>query len=323
MSALEAITLKQLRALRVVAELGTISAAAEALSLTPSAVHSQRKTLYNLLGVELLTRQGGGDFSPTPEGRVILEAHAKTEAAMTRAIAEIDALRRGVAGRVVLGVVSTGKYFAPSIVARLKKLYPDIEIRLEIGNRTEIIEGLETNRIDIAIMGRPPRRPEVTAHAIGTHPHVMIASPENALARHREVSHADILAQDIILREEGSGTRILAIRYLDRIGEGAAYESIEMGSNETIKQAVIANLGIALISLHTVIEELAAGRLVMLNAAGLPILRQWFILHPSDLIPTGAMTTIIGAIRNDAAAMIRADEVARLLETAAPLPPGP
>ncbi|HSG36162.1 MAG TPA: LysR family transcriptional regulator [Paracoccaceae bacterium] len=313
MSLLNALTFKQLRALTMVCETGSIKGAAEMLSLTPPAVHNQLKMLTNTIGAEVVTRTTTGAFAPTAEGSVLLAAFEKSEAAMSRALYEIEALRRGVAGQVVLGVVSTGKYFAPGIVARLKRSHPEIEVRLEIGNRNQIIAGLESESIDVAIMGRPPRRPEVTAYPIGDHPHLLIASPENPLGTKAAVSHDDILDQTMILREEGSGTRILAMRFLDRIGEGRPFRQIEMDSNETIKQAVIADLGVALISAHTVIDELAAGRLVHIRAESLPIYRQWFVLHRDGLRLSGAMHTVIDAIRTESAAILRSEEVARLI----------
>lgn len=313
MPKLDAITLKQLRALAAVVETGSITAAAEGLSLTPPAVHSQLKTLKESLGSEVLLRDGPSGFKLTAEGRILLGAFLKTEAALTRALEDITALRRGVAGRVVLGVVSTGKYFAPGIVARLKRAHPDIHIQLVIGNRDEIIEGLDTEQLDIAIMGRPPRQPRVVDYPVGDHRHVLIASPENTLSQLATASHDDLLRQTFILREHGSGTRILSTRFLDRIGEGRLYDTVEMGSNETIKQAVIADLGVAIISAHTVIDELVSGRLAVVRADGLPITRQWYVLHRESLHLTGAMSTILDAIRAQARTMLRTDEVEALL----------
>jgi len=151
---------------------------------------------------------------------------------------------------------------------------------------------LNERSIDLAIMGRPPREPMVTAQAIGAHPHVMIAAPDNRLAGRDFIEPEEILDEVIISREPGSGTRILMVRYLDRVGEGKPYETIEMGSNETIKQAVMAGLGIALISQHTVTEELKSGRLVAIQTSELPILRQWFVLHRADQALSPAMQTV-------------------------------
>lgn len=99
----------------------------------------------------------------------------------------------------------------------------------------------------------------------------------------------ELLAETFLAREPGSGTRILMTRFLDRIGDGTPWRMVEMGTNETIKQAVIAGLGIALISQHTVTEELRSGRLVTLRAIGLPIQRSWFLLRREDgvLSPAG------------------------------------
>ena len=84
----------------------------------------------------------------------------------------------------------------------------------------------------------------------------------------------------MITREQGSGTRILMTRYLDGRAEGRVFDLVEMGSNETIKQAVMAGLGLAFLSLHTVMDELRAGRLVLVHAPGLPLVRHWFLVHP-------------------------------------------
>ena len=307
---LKALTFKQLRALEAVVEHGTIAAAADALSLSSPAVHSQLKLLEENFGVPLLDRDVTGQFQATQEGRILIGSFEKAWGALRRAAEDIEAVRRGAAGRVVLGVVSTGKYFAPGIVARLKELHPEIEIRLIVGNRNEIIEGLEAEKIDIAVMGRPPRQPDVTALPLGPHPHVLIAKPDHPLVAAGKVRKADILAQHFILREEGSGTRILTMRYLDRLGQGKEYEFTEMGSNETIKQSVIAGLGVALLSAHTVIDELDAGRLAIIRAEGLPIMRHWFVLHRSEQRLTGVMQTVWDEICGNARKMIRTEEVA-------------
>ncbi|MYM57084.1 LysR substrate-binding domain-containing protein [Thalassovita mangrovi] len=310
MQNLKALTFKQLRALTAVAEHGTIAAAADTLSLSSPAVHSQLKLLEENVGVPLIDRDVSGQFHATQEGQILIDAFEKAWGALSRAAEDIDAVRRGAAGRVMLGVVSTGKYFAPGIVARLKDLHPEIEIRLIVGNRNEIIEGLEAEKIDIAVMGRPPRQPDVTAQSLGPHPHVLIAKPDHPLVGAGKVRKADILAQHFLMREEGSGTRILTMRYLDRLGQGKVYDFTEMGSNETIKQSVIAGLGVALLSAHTVIDELRSGRLAIIQAEGLPIMRYWFVLHRSQQRLTGAMQVVWDEIRTHATEMIRSEEVA-------------
>jgi DNA-binding transcriptional LysR family regulator len=281
MPRLDAVTLRQLRALAAVAETGSIAGAAERLSLTPPAVHAQIRNLETALAVPMLQRASAAAGStPTAEAELVLEAARRIEIALGACVAQIAAVKAGHAGRVTLGVVSTAKYFAPRLVATLKRIIPDIDVALREANRGGVIADLERHNVDLAIMGRPPRQPEVAATAIGPHPHGLVAPPEHPLARRAEVQIDDLLDETMITREQGSGTRILMTRYLDSQAEGRVFDLVEMGSNETIKQAVMAGLGLAFLSLHTVTEELRQGRLVALNAPGLPLVRQWFLVHP-------------------------------------------
>jgi len=292
----EAITIKQLRALRAVAENGSIAAAADILGLTPPAVHTQLKTLESNLGCVLVERHTSGRSSLTAEGRAVLTAERSVDTALDSCIEKLRALKAGLSGVVVLGVVSTGKYFAPGLVAQLRDACPDIDVILKVGNRDMTINALQQRSIDLAIMGRPPRSPAVLAESIGDHPHVIISKPDHPLARMQDVPANALLEETFIAREQGSGTRILMTRYLDRIGNGIPYRIIEMGSNETIKQAVMAGLGVAMISGHTVTEELRTGRLAVLRRPDLPIVRQWFLLHREDLEVTPVIETVRGFI---------------------------
>lgn len=292
MKRLEQVTLKQLRALHSVVAQRSISAAAEALFLTPPAVHNQLKVLEESFGCTLIVRQGPDSFLPTAEGAALIAAYEETRAALERAVHQVDALKKGLSGSVILGVVSTAKYYAPNLVAQLRKALPDIDVTLRVGNRERIVSALAARELDIGIMGRPPRVPEVTASILGDHPHYLVAAPGHRLAGVRAISAKDILAEHFVMREQGSGTRILCMRYLDELGAGREVSATEMDSNETIKQAVISGLGIALLSGHTMVEELRSGRLAILAAPNLPIVRQWFLVHRADTPPRGAVQTV-------------------------------
>lgn len=282
MKRVDRITFKQLRALKLVADHGTIAGAADALGLTGPAVHNQLKTLEDMVGSPLLMREGAERNRPTPQGRALIAAHDEARAAMERAIHQIDAIDAGRRGSVVLGTVSTAKYFAPGMVARLHEAMPDIEVILKVGNREQIIAALQRRELDLCVMGRPPREPLVEARVLGDHPHILIAAPSHRLAAKGRIDPEELLAERFVLREPGSGTRILATRFLDDLGEGAVVRVTEMDSNETIKQAVISGLGLALISAHTVAEELRSWRLVALDCPGMPILRKWYLLRRED-----------------------------------------
>ncbi|MHA1128423.1 MAG: LysR family transcriptional regulator [Alphaproteobacteria bacterium] len=282
MAQMNAITLKQLRALAAVNVRGSVTAAADMLNLTVPAVSTQLKQLEANMGATLLVRASDGKGSITRQGQQVLATIAQIESALDSCAKSIDSINSGKSGLVTLGVVSTGKYFAPSLVALAKKQLPDIRVDLIIGNRRRIISALEDQSIDLAIMGRPPRYPAVESVALGDHPHILIATPDHPLIMARDISPERLLAETFIMREAGSGTRILMERFLDRVGEGRTYDQIEFNTNETIKQAVIAGLGIALISAHTVMDALAAGRIATINMPGLPIIRQWHLVRAAN-----------------------------------------
>jgi DNA-binding transcriptional LysR family regulator len=278
-----AITLKQLRALTAIVEAGNLSSAASLLNLTAPAVSTQLRALEANLGVRLLERGPDGKALPTAPGQEVLAATTQIDAILTACVQKVSAILAGHEGLVSLGVVSTAKYFAPHLIAQLRSQVPRIKIAFRIGNRGEIIAALESRQIEFAIMGRPPRQPEVDADLLGDHPHVLIAPPNHPLVGRCDISSNDLMGNVFLVREQGSGTRILMERFLDRIGAGSDYESIEFESNETIKQAVMAGLGIAIISAHTVQAELVDGRLAMLAFSGFPIIRQWFLVRRRDI----------------------------------------
>lgn len=292
-----ALTLKHLRCLIAVAEKGSLTGAAQALHLTVPAIHNQIKTLEDQVGRPVIERTAeGGGFALTPAGTVILRAARRTEANLSQAGAEIEALSRGLDGHVTLSVVSTGQYFAPRLVRMLRDRAPEIAVTLRVGNRDSVIDDLDTGLADLAFMGRPPRALLDLAEPLGPHPHGVILPPDHPLAGADGFDPAQLMAETFLVREEGSGTRALMMRFLDRLAEGDLPPMIGLTSNETIKQAVIAGLGIAFLSLHTVCDELAAGRLARLRGAGMTVIRYWYLVRPLRQPPTDAAARIGAAI---------------------------
>ncbi len=286
----KSITLKQLRALSAIVESGSITAAAGKLHVTPPAVSTQLKTLEDSVCAQVLKRGPDGKTSLTPVGEELMGTIIKIESALEQSFEKIRAMNDGLAGHISVGVVSTGKYFAPGLVADLKKLHPEIDIGLKVGNRDTIVEALSRGAIEVAIMGRPPQTPEVDHIVLGEHPYILIAAPDHPLAQLDMVPTEMLFNETFLTREEGSGTRITMRRYLDQVGEGRTYRMIEMGTNETIKQAVMAGLGIAMISAHTIQAEIDHDRLRVLRCPGLPVIRWWHLvqLKGATLSPTAA-----------------------------------
>jgi len=128
-------------------------------------------------------------------------------------------------------------------------------------------------------MGRPPSDFGVESEPFGPRPHVMIAGAKHPLARSKHVSKSELAKQKFIVREEGSGTRNIFEYFFNVEMIQTPKITVEIGSNETIKQAVMPGLGLSLISAHTIASEVAARRLVVLKVEGLPIVRQWFVVN--------------------------------------------
>jgi LysR family transcriptional regulator for metE and metH len=271
------VTLRQLRTFTTALRAGSFAGAAEALHITPPAVTVQMRQLERLAGMPLVERTPKG-MKSTDAGREIATAAARIEEALAECDDALASLRGLDSGRVSVGVVSTAKYFAPQALGAFARAHPAVEIRLEVGNRAAILAALEANTLDLALTGWPPGNLAVQKAPVGDHPHIIIARPDHEHAKRRQVGAAALAHETFLVREPGSGTRLLMSRFFaearvtPRIG-------MEMGSNETIKQAVIAGLGIAFISAHTVAVELADGRLVALDVVGLPVMRTWFIVN--------------------------------------------
>jgi DNA-binding transcriptional LysR family regulator len=193
-------------------------------------------------------------------------------------------------GRVRFGAVSTAKYFAAELIAAFLRQHAGIDLQLVVGNRAETVESLRNYEIDIALMGRQPSDFASESEPFGPHPYVMIASADHRLARMKRVPKDELANQKFIVREEGSGTRNIFEYFLSAQTIHPPKVMVEMASNETIKQAVMAGLGLSLISAHTIASEVAAGRLAVLKVEGLPIVRQWFEVRRADreLPPAGS-----------------------------------
>lgn len=289
------LTIRQLRALAAVEAAGSITAAASHLHLTQPAVTLQLRNLQALAGLPLIQRTGDGMLL-TDAGRAVQRLTARIESALLDCEASLEMIAGRNSGRVSIGAVSTAKYFVPFAIAAFSRKFPKIDVKLKIGNREAIREALRGYDLDIAVMGQPPADVEVEMRLLGKHPHIIVAAADHALATKRRLAAADLSGEPFITREPGSGTRMLMEDFF-RKARLKGKIGMEMDSNESIKQAVIAGLGIAFISQHTVSHELQQGRLVALKVTGLPVMRQWHAIRRSDKIllpPAIAMMDFLG-----------------------------
>jgi DNA-binding transcriptional LysR family regulator len=290
------LTMRQLRALAAVQKHHSVTAAAKQLHLTQPAVTLQLRNLQALAGLPLIQRTGDGMLL-TDAGREVLALSERIEAAISSCETALEMMAGKTAGHISIGAVSTAKYFVPFAISGFSRLHPDIDIQLTIGNRQEISAALRGYDLDFAIMGRPPVDIDMNVHLIGDHPHVIIAPTAHRLARKSRMPLRELAGETFLMREPGSGTRGLTEQLFESAGVHPRI-GMAMSSNETIKQAVIAGLGIAFISAHTVATELDERRLVTLDVEGLPVVRQWFVLSRKDKVllpPAQAMLDFLSA----------------------------
>jgi len=271
------ITVRQLEVLDAVGRSGSVTAAAGALHLTQPAVSMQLRQLEEQLQLSLFEPVGRG-VQITEPGRDLAALAADLLLRLddfALAARELRGVRRG---RVRLGIVSTAKYFVPRLLAQFLKSHPGLDLKLYVYNREHIIEQLQSYNIDLGIMGRPPEGTSLIGTPFAPNPLAIVAAPSHRFSLRTQVAPEELENEPFIVREPGSGTRIAMDRYFSDAGV-SIHPVMEADSNETIKQAVMAGIGIGLLSLHTVRLEQAAGRLVTLPVAGLPLRRQWFAVH--------------------------------------------
>lgn len=270
-------TFRQLRLFLFFAEHLSVTAAARACHVTQPTASMQLKELSEGIGLPLYEQVGkrlyltaAGEALATTARNMMNEWGAFEQHA--------DALKGMTRGRLRLSVVSTAKYFVPRVLGTFCALYPDVDIALEVLNRDGVLNRLRENLDDLYIMSMPPDDMELERHAFLTNPLDVIAIDSHPLAGRQHVTLADLGAMRFILREKGSGTRLAGDNQFRRLGFEPTVR-MELGSNEAIKQAVAAGLGIAVVSRHALAKNPADEHLAVLDVAGFPVQSNWWTIY--------------------------------------------
>ncbi len=276
------VTIRQIRVFAAVARNLSFTRAARELHLTQPAVSQQVSLLEEEVGMPLF-EQIGRKIRLAPAGTELLRYATQITELLREAGETLAAIRGLKRGELKLGAVSTAKYFAPTLLSAFTPAYPEVTIKFTVANREEIVKLLGANELDLVIMGRPPRELDTTAEPFARHPFVIIASPDHPLARRHRTPLRSLARESFIIREQGSGTRA-SMEHVFRERGVPFRASMEVSSNETIKQAVMAGMGLSFISSHTIALEVATGKLAILDVVGLPIVRDWYVIHLRERI---------------------------------------
>jgi DNA-binding transcriptional LysR family regulator len=270
-------TLRQLKVFEAVARHRSFSRAAEELHLTQPAVSTQVRKLSEHAGLPLL-EQLGKKIHLTPAGaqmlqscRDIIQKFEEAEEAMAQF--------KGVSGgRLNVSVISAGDYFFPQLLVEFAQRHEGVTLDFGVCNREELLGRLHENLTDLAVMVRPPEDLDMVAEPFAPHPYVIVAPPGHPLARTRRIPAARISREPFVVREKGSDTWNSMVEAFGEHLPGLNI-AMEIRSTETIKQAVMAGMGVSFLSAHTISRELQSGSLAVLDVQGFPLMLNWYLVH--------------------------------------------
>ena len=271
------VTLRQLRVFLAAARHMNFSRAAEELHLTQPAVSTQIKELATELGLPLFERIGRRTYL-TPAGEEMLQCARAIAQRLKEAEEALAQLKGLTGGRLNVAVISAGDYFFPRVLAAFGAKHPGISFNLTVHNREGLLRHLADNLTDLAVMVRPPDDMDTIATPFAPHPYVIVAAPDHPLAGERQIPRTALNRERFVQREHGSDTwnsmREVFGRQFSRLNI-----AMQIQSTETIKQAVVAGMGLAFLSAHTLALDLRAGNLVVLDVQGFPAMLNWYLVY--------------------------------------------
>lgn len=297
------LTLRQLRSIVAVAETGSFTQAARLLHLTQPAVSMQIKELETIVGQVLV--DGRREIHLTSAGEVFVRRAREALAALELAEVELKSMRGVASGTLEVVAITTAEYFVPHLLAEFGRRHPDIKFRLTVENRERVHALLQEQRADVAIMGQAPRGMALRRIPFAPHRLSFVARPDHPLAGRSNILPSALAGERLLLRERGSGTRTNLERFLRAHGV-KPLAADELGSNETLKQAVMAGMGIAFLSHHTFAMEVESGRLLRLDVQDTPVIREWNVVVHAERPLTPALEALLDFLQGDGAAMMRA-----------------
>ena len=277
-------TFRQLQVFESIARNGSFTVAAEELHLTQPTLSMQMKKLTGIVGMSLF-EQVGKRIALTAVGGELLKTCKSLFTALDEFQITVSDIKGVKQGDLRISGVTTTEYFAPRILGDFHKKYPGINVSLVVNNRQHILERLAENLDDIYIVGQTPSDPGIHAIPFLTNPLVILASPNHPLAGKKNIPLKALADENFLAREPGCGT-FLTMDRLGRSRDFAFKVSMALGSNEAIKQAVIGELGISMLSIYALVHEINTGELVVLDVEGFPIDDEWYLCYPLGKKPS-------------------------------------
>ena len=271
------VSLRQLQIFDAIARLGSFTRASKELYITQPTVSMQIKKLERSVGLPLFEQIGKKTYL-TEAGKIIGKHTQQVLDALANMEMEIADMQGLKTGHLRLAVVTTAKYFAPRALGRFCELYPGVDVSLKVTNREHLLQRLEENADDLYIIGHPPQSNDVIFEPYLDNPLVVLAPRNHPLTGKSSIHPKQLAQYPFIMREPGSGTR-MAIEEFFAKQKIELNIRMELGSNEAIKHAIDAGLGLSVLSRHTLSLEGVQGPLSVLDVKGFPLSWQWYIGH--------------------------------------------
>jgi len=291
------ITIRQLQIFESVAQHLSYTRAAEVLYLTQPAVSMQIKQLENVVGIPLFERMGKSLFL-TEAGDELL-VYARTISQQLIEVSDVfDELRGSKKGRLNIAVATTASSFSLKLLGEFYKRFPGANITFDVTNRASLLNHLEKNTTDMVIMGQPPEGLDVEAESFMDNPLVVVAPIGHELVGKKNIPLKVLQQETFIMREHGSGTRIAMERFFEESGYSIS-SVMEISSNEAINEAVVAGLGLGIVSKDTLELKLKMGQLKILDVESFPIMRHWYLVHRKGKRFTALMTAFKNLVQQE------------------------
>ena len=295
---IKSLNLKQLRLLEAVDRLGNLSLAAKELRLSQPAVSIQMKGLQEAVGVPLIEKINKR-IHLTAAGQKTLSAAKDIIGRISTLGVEIEEMESDVAGPLDIAVVTSAKYILPHFLGEFVRLFPKVRPRLTVTNKASVLAAIANYEHDLYITGELPSEINVEAHPFLDNILAVAAAPNHPLAGKKNIPLKALENERMLVREIGSGTRMLIDKVLAK--EGVIVKPyMELGSDAAITNGVIAGLGISVLSIHNLKYERASNVITTLDVQGFPLRRPWFAVHGSQKHLSTAPRAFLDFLRNHA-----------------------
>lgn len=291
------LTLRQLQVFKAVYDLKSYSKAGELLGLTQPAISSQVRHLERALELPMFEYVGRKLYC-TAAGEEMADCVRSVFAALASAQNSLAALDGQVAGELRLVAVNTAQYVVPYMLGAFLQLNPQVTVSVSVVNRATALQRLNDNADDLVIMGMVPAERPLMSLPFLDNELVPVVPEGHPLLKQHSVSAQAFLDSGLLVRESGSGSR-LALELHCQNQRLRVTPSMELGSNDAVKHAVLAGLGVAVLPKLGMLSELALGRLHIIDIAGFPLRRSWCVVYPQARHPTPAMRAFIDYVQQN------------------------